>query len=364
MLRTYGRPVCIHMIRTIAVSRPSTFRGHGPKRELPITCRTRLGAHIPYPPPSPSSRLRPYRSIRRMMRMRITNPLGSSLVTRTMRPVLRRRSFVAAARGGATPTPPTLPMYPTFRGGATTHSTGATYNSSRMTHPRQQQQQQQRSMSFIFTGRRLEDILKKDLVHDKTSTEVADLWYAYHDSKINVHGLVIQGHEATTLLQRAASTPFFIQPVFKSPSVGGNHQHGTDDVDDDHDDEFGYFMVVSQYQAPCHFLMAYLEDFKRDPTSAQPLLTFSVYDDYATSKDVGLVRAEIINKGIDDEVGRKIVLNMMDAYMKEDEYKVVHAFNKEPETFDFDDFLARQNEKWRRVGGRDVPGTSSSTVER
>ena len=76
----------------------------------------------------------------------------------------------------------------------------------------------------------------------------------------------------------------------------------------------------------------------------------------------GLGPGGIINKGIDDEVGRKIVLNMMDAYMKDDEYNVVHAFNKEPETFDFDDFLARQNEKWQRVegGGGDSPGTSSS----
>lgn len=185
----------------------------------------------------------------------------------------------------------------------------------------------QRSFSFIFTGRRLDDIIKKELIHDKTSTEVADLWYAYHEDKVNVHGLVLKGNEATTILQRAKECPFFIQPIFR-------------------DD--GYFMLVSQYQDPCHFLMAYLEDFKMDPTAAQPLLTFSVFDDYATTKDLGLVRAEILNRGIEDEEGRKVVQNMIDGYMKDDEYTtVVSPFNKRPEAFDLDDFLAQQNEKWR-----------------
>jgi ATP synthase mitochondrial F1 complex assembly factor 1 len=284
-------------------------------------------------PPPPPSQQQQYPQlvwgIIRIITMMIANALVSSLATRTTQPVIRR-SFVAAARATST----------------TSAKNGRT--------SRQSQQQPappplRRSMSFIFTGRRLEDILKKELVQDKTPTEVADLWYTYHESKINVHGLVIKGQEATSLLQRATSNPFFIQPVFRSSGGNKDHHHHDGGKNDD-DDDFGYFMVVSQYQSPCHFLMAYLEDFKRDPTSAQPLLTFSVYDDYAASKDLGLVRAEIINKGIHDDVGRKIVLNMMDAYMRDDEYKVVHAFNKEPETFDLDDFLARQNEKWRRLG--------------
>lgn len=121
-------------------------------------------------------------------------------------------------------------------------------------------------------------------------------------------------------------SPYFVQPVFR---------------------DNGYFMLISQFQEPSHFLMAYLEDFKMDPARAQPLLTFSVFDDYSDSKDITLVRADILNKGIAEDEGLKIVQSMLDGYTNDEEYMVVNAFNKKPETFDLDDFISRQNEKWR-----------------
>jgi ATP synthase F1 complex assembly factor 1 len=128
------------------------------------------------------------------------------------------------------------------------------------------------------------------------------------------------------VLPRAASCPFFIQPVFR-------------------DD--GYFMLVSQFFGPSHFIMAYLEDYKMDPSMAQPLLTFSVFDDYARDKDLTLVRVDVLNSGIDDSEGLTIVNNMIDHYVDTDEYSVVKAFNTKPDTFDIDDFIGRQNAKWK-----------------
>ena len=113
-------------------------------------------------------------------------------------------------------------------------------------------------------------------------------------------------------------------------------------------------MLVSQFQSPYHFLMAYLEDFKMDPSRAQPLISFSVFDDYASSKDITLVRADILNRGIADDEGLKIVQNTLDGYTNDEEYVLVTAFNKKPESFDFDDFISRQNEKWREGKHADV----------
>lgn len=192
----------------------------------------------------------------------------------------------------------------------------------------------ERLFSFNFAGpKSLEDIMKKEMVEDKSATEVADIWYTYHENKENVHGLVLKGETSKDLLKRAAASPFFIQPVFR-------------------DD--GYFMLISQFQTPYHFLMAYLEDFKMDPSRAQPLITFSVFDDYASSKNITLVRADILNRGIADDEGLKIVQNMLEGYTNDEEYMLVNAFNKKPETFDFDDFISRQNEKWREGKQADV----------
>ena len=182
-----------------------------------------------------------------------------------------------------------------------------------------------RSFSFSFAGpKKLDDILKKDLVDEKPATEISDMWYSYHEGKENVHGVVLGGQAAESLLSRAEESPFFIQPIFR---------------------DNGYFMLVSQFMEPSHFIMAYLEDYKMDPGSAQPLLTFSIFDDYAKEKDITLVRADILNKGINDEEGLKVVSRMLDHYVKDDEYVAVKAFNSKPDTCDIDDFIAQQNSK-------------------
>jgi hypothetical protein len=123
-------------------------------------------------------------------------------------------------------------------------------------------------------------------------------------------------------------------------------------------------MMVSQFQAPGHFLMAYLEDYQMDPAGAQPLLSFSVFDDYAEDKDLTLVRADILNRGIQDDEGYKIVQNMLDGYVRDDEYMAVYGFNKKPETFDLDDFIARQNQKWQtEEAAEEVDGKAAEKEE-
>jgi hypothetical protein len=42
-----------------------------------------------------------------------------------------------------------------------------------------------RSFSFSFVGpKTLEDVLKKDLMAGKSATEVADIWFSYHEKKV------------------------------------------------------------------------------------------------------------------------------------------------------------------------------------
>jgi hypothetical protein len=105
--------------------------------------------------------------------------------------------------------------------------------------------------------------------------------------------------------------------------------------------------MMTQFQQPAHFLMAYLEDYKMDPSRAQPLMTFSVFDDFSAEKDITLIRCDILNRAIEDQEGLKVVHNLLDVYKNEDEYVVVQSFNKAPQTFDFDGFIAKQTEKWR-----------------
>jgi hypothetical protein len=106
-------------------------------------------------------------------------------------------------------------------------------------------------------------------------------------------------------------------------------------------------MMMSQFQSPRYFLLAYLEDYKMDPAAAQPLMTLSIFDDYSDDLDLTLVRCDIINKGIQDDEGRKVANFLLDSYRNDEEFDAVRAFNKKPDAFDTDDFISRQNQKWK-----------------
>ena len=106
-------------------------------------------------------------------------------------------------------------------------------------------------------------------------------------------------------------------------------------------------MLISQFIKPSHFLLGYLEDYKMDPIAAAPLLTFSIFTDYAESKALSLVRCDVLNKGIRDDEGRKVVQSVVDNYRRNDEFVAVRIFNERPDAFDVDDYISRMNDRWK-----------------
>jgi len=61
-----------------------------------------------------------------------------------------------------------------------------------------------RSASSFVGPKSLEDILKVDLLDDKNENEVKDIWLSYHEGKENMHGVVIPGERANSVLSRAS----------------------------------------------------------------------------------------------------------------------------------------------------------------
>ena len=78
------------------------------------------------------------------------------------------------------------------------------HDSKRYNSPHNQLRVQKRS-NFSFAGpRKLNDILKTELLQDKSSTEISDMWMTYHEGKENVHGIVMDGKKGKSLLSKAA----------------------------------------------------------------------------------------------------------------------------------------------------------------
>jgi len=181
--------------------------------------------------------------------------------------------------------------------------------------------------NFSYAGpKKLTDVLKVELLEEKSSTDITDLWMTFHEEKDNVHGWALESDEAKTVLTRAAQCPFFIHPVFR---------------------EDGYFMVLSQFQPPHHFFLALLEDYRLDPSRAQPLMTVATFDDLSESKGLTLVRCDVINRGIQDDEAFKICRGLLAGYANDDDFRNVHVFNKAPDAFDVDDYVSVKQRKWK-----------------
>lgn len=183
------------------------------------------------------------------------------------------------------------------------------------------------------------------MLDGKSPAEITDMWMTYHEGKEKVHGLAIDEAKGKSILARAAQCPFFIHPVFR---------------------EEGHFMILSQFQTPNYFLLAFLEDYRMDPARAQPLLTISLFDEMAETKDLTLVRCDIINQGIEDDEGYKICQRLLDDYAEEEHFRDVHMFNKKPEVFDIDVFVKEREVRWKAdsdAGGNDGEGVIEATAE-
>jgi len=84
-----------------------------------------------------------------------------------------------------------------------------------------------------------------------------------------------------------------------------------------------------------------------DPNRAQPLVTCSIFSDLTDKLDIHLVRYDVISKGLEDIEGFKATENILQTYIKDEEFEKVKTFNHDPNNFDFDDYISCQNQKWK-----------------
>lgn len=94
-------------------------------------------------------------------------------------------------------------------------------------------------------------------------------------------------------------------------------------------------MLLAQWQDD-HCIFTYLEDYKRDPASAQPYMAIKMHTDFLQSKDVVLVRGDFsgyLNKAD----AKHLVTMLMHIYLRDSKWLV--RFNKDPSAFNFQQYL-------------------------
>jgi len=108
-----------------------------------------------------------------------------------------------------------------------------------------------------------------------------------------------------------------------------------------------YFNLVVQNQQKS-FILTWLEDFKRNPLSANPYLVLTVFDELVRTKDLALMRGDVISHMTRSE-GTAVMQQVLDSYLVDHEYETVRKFNHEPQSFDFEDHTTKSIERFRVI---------------
>ncbi|XP_053945472.1 ATP synthase mitochondrial F1 complex assembly factor 1 [Anastrepha ludens] len=165
--------------------------------------------------------------------------------------------------------------------------------------------------------KKLADIMKLELLEDKTAEEISKIWYEYHKTK-DVLAATLTVKQFDTLMERAKQYPIFLLPLPRSE---------------------GFEFIMLQFSAnTVHFtpLLAYQVHAENAPEC----LTLVHYTEM---KDKGLVlmRGEYDSKVLNGQEAQCLTNELQMFYFKGDEskLKLLETFNRKPNEFKHMDLI-------------------------
>ncbi|XP_050220815.1 uncharacterized protein LOC126671142 [Mercurialis annua] len=163
----------------------------------------------------------------------------------------------------------------------------------------------------------LDSIMDIERAKTKSPEDLASIWDDYHLGRGHI-GASMKAKLYHLLVQRATGCRYFVIPMWR-----GN----------------GYTTMFAQVNMP-HMIFTGLEDYKAKGTQASPYFTVSFYTEFAESKDLVLIRGDIVFASkLSDEEAKWLLEAAQSFYLNDARFKLVERFNKETHDFEFKDVL-------------------------
>ncbi|XP_017978116.1 PREDICTED: uncharacterized protein LOC18596750 isoform X1 [Theobroma cacao] len=164
----------------------------------------------------------------------------------------------------------------------------------------------------------LNSVMDLDRAKNRSSEDLVSIWDDYHLGRGHI-GLTMKAKLYRLLEQRGSDcSRYFVIPLWRGS---------------------GYTTMFAQVQLP-HMLFTGLEDYKARGTQAAPYFTATFYTEFAESKDLVLIRGDIVfTSKLTDEEAKWLLETTQSFYLNDVRYKQVERFNKEPREFEFKDVL-------------------------
>ncbi|PSS04828.1 ATP synthase mitochondrial F1 complex assembly factor 1 like [Actinidia chinensis var. chinensis] len=163
----------------------------------------------------------------------------------------------------------------------------------------------------------LDSIIDIERAKDQSTEDLATIWDDYHLGRGHI-GTSMKANLYNLLEHRAANCRYFVIPLWRGS---------------------GYTTMFAQVQMP-HMIFTGLEDYKARGTQATPYFTVSYYKDFADSKDLVLIRGDVVfTSKLSDAEAKWLLETMQSFYLNDSRYKMVERFNRETREFEFKDIL-------------------------
>ncbi|KAI3880977.1 hypothetical protein MKX03_007823 [Papaver bracteatum] len=147
--------------------------------------------------------------------------------------------------------------------------------------------------------------------------DLADIWDDYHLGRGHI-GVTMKAKLYHLMKQRAVTCRHFVVPLWKGS---------------------GYVTMFVQVQMP-HIIFTGLEDYKARGTQAAPYFTATYFTEFAETKDMVLVRGDIVfTSKLTDAEAQWLLETTQAFYLNDARYKLVEQFNKQTHDFEFKDVL-------------------------
>ncbi|KAK4759283.1 hypothetical protein SAY87_022414 [Trapa incisa] len=163
----------------------------------------------------------------------------------------------------------------------------------------------------------LDSIVDVDRMRDRSAEDIASAWDDYHLGRGHI-GATVKAKLFHLLENRAIDCRYFVIPLWRGS---------------------GYTTMFVQVQMP-HILFTGLEDYKARGTQAAPYFTVTFYKEFAESKDLVLIRGDIVfTSKLSDNEAKWLMETSLSFYLNDSRYKLVEKFNKQTRDFEFKDVL-------------------------
>ncbi|XP_057532168.1 uncharacterized protein LOC130810207 [Amaranthus tricolor] len=167
----------------------------------------------------------------------------------------------------------------------------------------------------------LNSIMDLERAKNKSPEDLALIWDDFHLGRGHI-GASMKTSLYRLFEQRAADCQYFVIPLWRGS---------------------GYTTMFSQVKIP-HMIFTGLEDYKARGTQASPYFTVAHYTEFADSKDLVLVRGDIVfSSKLTDEEAKWLIETTQSFYVNDTRYKLVELFNKQTRDFEFKDVLQALN---------------------